>query len=152
MKKKILSIFLACVCLLGVVGSASAANYQITPRSTLFSTVIEGDPGNTQYQAENLFHTVEGDGTYLRVWFENYNPNPCTLYLYSADMKEKLGSVKIPGRPEDAGDDEQYGDFLVYRCTDAEKDYIIKIQMSYEVPGSRATVYGYLAVTQNISL
>lgn len=28
----------------------------------------------------------------------------------------------------------------------------IKIQMSYEVPGSRATVYGYLAVTQNISL
>lgn len=152
MKKKILSIVLACALVFGVIGSASAANGQIMPLSTQYSDVIRGGAGATQYDGENIIHTKQGDGTYLRVWFENYQPSPCTLYLYSEDFGEQLASVKIPARPENADPNDQYGDFLVYRCPNQDMTYCIRIQMNYQVPGSSSTVYGYLAATQNISI
>lgn len=147
MKKRILSAILACVCLLGIIGSASAVEPRgaLVPTTTISgSTTYVGDDGRDGY----AFTTKAGDGEYLRVWYRNFaKPDAkVTLCDENGNAVQLTPVSKSEGAkyPMEVG--ERSNQWVVFRVSNtAAKSFRVNI-------AANGDIYGELAVAQYVTL
>ena len=143
MKKRVLSIIVACVMMIGLVGGASAATRgAIFPVEEVSGSSLIKDPNDGEPGVKITTHP--GEGTYLRIWYENTLTAPVTVTLCDEDGNE-VDLVPYEGENPmsiNSGENE----FVVFRVSNSQAEtFRIYIESSGRIRGN-------LAVAQYVSL
>lgn len=143
MKRKIVSLLVACTCILGLVGPASAASIDsngesvIMPRDTLFSDLLTS---GSQAATSSGFTTEPGEGNMLRIWYRNDKDTEATVLIFLEGETSPVDDPLVV-----SGND---GDFVEIPCSNkTATSYYCKVQNDSGT-GSEFGVMGYLAVVQ----
>ena len=142
MKRKIISLLIACTCILGLVGPASAASIAsygksvIMPRDTLFSDLLSS---GSQTATSSVFTTEPGEGGKLRIWYRNDKDTQAKVLIFLEGETSEIASFSVAGNS---------GDAIEIPCSNkTATSYYCKVQNNMGT-GSQGGVMGYLAVVQ----